>query len=164
MSNEQENFANLLYQKLLEKNQKISFAESFTGGRLVSSIINIPGASQVVNEGVVCYSNLSKQKRLGVKEETLKSVGAVSYEVAEQMVKGLLKGGDCDVAVSTTGIAGPKSDDTLKPVGLCYIGVATKDKIKVEKLLLDGDREKITETAKNTALLLAIDILKQRGK
>ena len=148
-----------LFDLLKLKNIKISVAESFTAGRVVSSIISNSGASRYVHEGVVSYSNLSKSKRLGVKECDLSSVGAVSAEVAYQMAKGLLVEG-VDLAISTTGIAGPKSDDTLKPVGLSYIGIGMKDGIHVYKYVFSGDRETITETAKNTALFLAIKKLK----
>lgn len=149
-----------LFDLLKLKNKKLSVAESFTGGRVVSSIISNPGASEFVMEGVVTYSNLSKVKRLKVRDTDLKSVGAVSPQVAYQMCSGLLMTGDVDIAISTTGIAGPKSDDTLKPVGLCYIGVGMKDGVHVYKYNLRGDRETVTETAKNTALFLAIKKLK----
>ena len=76
------------------------------------------------------------------------------------MAVGLLKTGKCDLAISTTGIAGPKSDNTAKPVGLCYIGIGMKDGVHTYKYNLSGNREEITETAKNTALFLAIKKLK----
>lgn len=148
-----------LFDALKLKNVKISIAESFTGGRIVSSIISNPGASKFVHEGIVSYSNLSKIRRLSVKESDIDSVGAVSPEIAYQMARGLLKEG-VDIAVSTTGIAGPKSDDTYKPVGLCYIGIGTKQSIHVYKYHFSGDRETITETAKNTAMFLTIKRLK----
>lgn len=150
-----------LFDVLKLKNLKLSVAESFTGGRVVNEVIKNSGASAFVNEGVVTYSNQSKVKRLGVKEEDLEKHGAVSAVVAYQMCAGLLRKGDCDIAISTTGIAGPKSDDTKKPVGLCYIGVGTKDGVYTYKLNLSGNREQITETAKNTALFLAIKKLKK---
>ena len=149
-----------LFDLLKLKNLKLSVAESFTGGRIVSSIISNSGASSYVNEGVVSYSNQSKVKRLGVTENDLKKEGAVSSIVAYQMALGLLKTGECDVAISTTGIAGPKSDDTKKPVGLCYIAVGMKNGVHTYRYNLVGSREEITETAKNTALFLAIKILK----
>ena len=93
------------------------------------------------------------------KNEDLKAQGAVSAVVAYQMAVGLLKEG-ADIAVSTTGIAGPKSDDTDKPVGLCYIAVGMKDGVHTYRYKLSGTREEITETAKNTALFLAIKKLK----
>lgn len=149
-----------LFDLLKLRNVKLSTAESFTGGRVISAVISNSGASNYVNEGVVSYSNLSKRERLGVKEEDLKSVGAVSSQVAYEMAAGLIIKGNCDIAISTTGIAGPKSDDTLKPVGLNYIGIGMKDGVHVYKYELKGDREEITETAKNTALFLAIKKLK----
>lgn len=149
-----------LFDLLKLKNKKLSVAESFTGGRVVSDVIRNSGVSAYLNEGLVTYSNESKHNRLSVKSDDLKRYGAVSSQVAYQMALGLLVGGDCDVAIATTGIAGPKSDDTLKPVGLCYIAVGMKDGIHVYKYNLKGGREEITETAKNTALFLAIKKLK----
>lgn len=149
-----------LFDLLKLKDLKLSTAESFTGGGVIREIIKNSGASAYVNEGIVSYSNESKKIRLGVKQEDLYSFGAVSSKVAYQMAAGLLVKGDCDVAISTTGIAGPKSDDTLKPVGLNYIGVGLKDGVHVYKYELKGTREEITETAKNTALFLAIKTLK----
>ena len=148
-----------LFDLLKLKKVKISVAESFTGGRIISEIIRNPGASEFVNEGAVTYSNQSKMKRLGVDKADLEKHGAVSSVVAYQMAAGLLRSG-CDVAISTTGIAGPKSDDTQKPVGLCYIAVGMKDGVHTYRFKLSGNREEITETAKNTALFLAIKKLK----
>ncbi len=149
-----------LYDILKLKNKKISVAESFTGGRIASDIVKNPGVSAYFDEGIVTYSNDSKRNRLSVKREDLQRFGAVSSQVAYQMALGLLIQNSCDVAVATTGIAGPKSDDTLKPVGLCFIAVGTKAGVHVYKYNLKGDREEITETAKNTALFLAIKNLK----
>lgn len=79
--------------------------------------------------------------RLGVTDYTLKKFGAVSNETAYEMAAGLLKEGKCDLAVATTGIAGPDADGTDKPVGLCYIAVGTMDRVRVFRFLLDGDRK-----------------------
>jgi nicotinamide-nucleotide amidase len=149
-----------LFDLLKLKKLTLSVAESFTAGRVTSEIISKPGASEFFKEGIVCYSNESKMERLGVEKGKLISEGAVSSVVAYQMALGLLRTG-VDVAISTTGIAGPKSDNSLKPVGLCYIAVGKKDGIHTYKLNLKGDREKITETAKNTAIFLAIKNLKK---
>jgi nicotinamide-nucleotide amidase len=150
----------VLFNLLKLKEIKLSVAESFTAGRVVSAIIENSGASSYVEEGIVSYSNESKVNRLGVSGEDIAKVGAVSSAVAYQMAAGLLKTGKCDMAISTTGIAGPKSDDTAKPVGLCYVGIGMKDGVHTFKLNLSGTREQITETAKNTALFLAIKKLK----
>ena len=144
----------------------MSCAESFTGGGVGRRIVEIPGASEVYYEGLNTYSNESKKERLGVKESTLQTEGAVSAETAKQMANGLMWRGHCNIAVSTTGIAGPKSDNTSKPVGLCYIAVAVKDGLTFKgttayKYNILGDRKTITETAINYALFLAYRSIKQ---
>lgn len=152
----------VLFEMLKLSKMTISTAESFTGGRIVSSIINNVGASQFVIEGIVCYSNESKISRLGVNKSDLESEGAVSSIVAYQMALGLLNGEKPDMAIATTGLAGPESDGSKKPVGLCYIAVGTRKGIHVYKFNFNGNREDITETAKNAALFLAIKNI-QRG-
>ncbi len=149
-----------LYDLLKLRRMKISVAESFTGGGISSRLVSVPGVSEVYFEGLNTYANGSKQARLGVDELTLKQFGAVSDRTAYEMAEGLLKAGNCDIAISTTGIAGPKSDNTAKPVGLAYIGVGTAEEIKVYKFNYKGDRESITRTAINDALFLAYKMLK----
>ncbi len=149
-----------LFQLLKLRRMKISVAESFTGGGICKRLVDVPGISEVFYEGLNTYSNESKQDRLGVKELTLKQYGAVSEQTAFEMAEGLLKNKKCDICIATTGIAGPKSDNTSKPVGLIYIAVGTQDKISVYKYNLKGDRNKITQTAINLALFLAFKTLK----
>ncbi len=151
----------VLFELLKLKKKKLSVAESFTGGTVVSSIIENSGASSVLHEGIVSYSNESKLIRLSVKEHDLEKHGAVSARVAFEMASGLLKDSYCDLAISTTGIAGPKSDNTQKPVGLCYIAIGDRKDVVVYKYKFNGDRTEITQTAKNTALFLAIRKLKK---
>ena len=91
---------------------------------------------------------------------TIKSTGAVSAETAYEMAEGLIRQGHCDVSVATTGIAGPKSDNTKKPVGLCYISVGLKDGVTVYKYNFSGDRKTITNTAINYALFLVYSAIK----
>lgn len=133
---------------------RICTAESFTGGGVARQLVTVPGASKFLYEGVVAYDNGAKQERLGVSDQTLKFKGAVSSEAAYEMAAGLLKTGNCDIAVATTGIAGPSSDGTKKPVGLCYIAVGTQERVRVFEYHLKGDREAITETAIRLALFL----------
>lgn len=152
--------AGRLFELLKLRKFKISCAESFTGGGVGQRIVEIPGASEVYYEGLNTYSNESKKERLAVKDVTLKTDGAVSAETAKQMASGLMWRGRCNVAISTTGIAGPTSDNSSKPVGLCYIGIALKDSSSfkgttVYSYNLKGDRKTITETAINYALFLA---------
>lgn len=149
-----------LYRLLKLRRMKIAVAESFTGGGMAKALVSVSGISEVYTEGLNTYSNESKAARLGVKELTLKQYGAVSAETAYEMAAGLLAAGSCDIAISTTGIAGPKSDNTQKPVGLAYIGIGVKDDIAVYKFNFEGDRETITNTAINRALFLAYKRLK----
>lgn len=142
------------------RRMKICTAESFTGGGVGKRLVEVSGVSEVFFEALNTYSNESKMQRLGVKEVTLNKHGAVSAETAREMVEGLLKTGNCNVAVSTTGIAGPKSDNTLKPVGLAYIGVGVGEDISVYQFNFVGDRQTITETAINQALFLTYKRLK----
>ncbi len=139
---------------------KISVAESFTGGRISSLITSISGASAIFYEGVVAYNEFSKNKRLGVKEDTLKKHYPVSEEVAHEMCLGLLKDSLADIAVSTTGIAGPNSDDSGYPVGLCYFCVGSKKRSAVYKYMLSGSREEIINKGVKTALFLTVKALR----
>lgn len=119
---------------LIEKNLKLATAESCTGGLIGKRITNVSGASKVFDCGIISYSNEIKHRILGVSEEALKKYGAVSAEVAKQMAKGALAVSGADIAVSVTGIAGPNSDGTSKPVGLSYIALADKDTVWVKEL------------------------------
>ena len=142
------------------RRRKISLAESFTGGGIAKRLTSVSGASEVYFEGLNTYNENSKIKRLGVTEYTLRTLGAVSDQTAYEMAYGLLNTGDCDIAVATTGIAGPKSDKSMQPVGLCYIAVGTKERIRVYRYIFDGDRKEITEKAINYALFFAYRQLK----
>ena len=133
----------------------IATAESFTGGGVGRELVRVPGASAVFYEGLNTYDNQSKKERLGVSDYTLMQHGAVSDETAYEMAAGLVAGGHCDISIATTGIAGPQSDHTNKPVGLCFIAIGTRERVRVFRFRLSGDRETITQTAINLALFLA---------
>ena len=152
--------AERLFQLLKLRRAKISVAESFTGGGIAKKLVEIPGISEVYLEGLNTYSNESKILRLGVKEFTLDRFGAVSEQTACEMVEGLKKASGCDVCISTTGIAGPSSDGTSKPVGLIYIAVLVGDNCSVFEYNLKGNRENITNTAINLALFHTYKLLK----
>ena len=152
--------AQQLVSLLSVRGKKISVAESFTGGGVAKSIVSIPGASAVYFEGLNTYDELAKIKRLGVTEYTLNSYGAVSDQTAYEMATGLMATGNCDICIATTGIAGPKTDRSMLPVGLCYIAIGTREKVFVYRYIFDGDREEITETAIKHALFLAYKQLK----
>lgn len=134
---------------------KISVAESFTGGGIARRLTAVSGASEVYFEGLNTYNERSKLKRLGVSEYTLRTFGAVSEQCAYEMCAGLLKTDDCNLALATTGIAGPNTDKSMLPVGLCYLAVGTKERIFVYRYKFDGSRTDISEKAINYALFLA---------
>ncbi len=125
---------------LLEKNLTISVAESCTGGKLSSMLIEYPGISKVFLEGAITYTNETKMKVLGVKNETLEKYGAVSEECAMEMAEGMAKYSNSAIALSTTGIAGPDGGTSEKPVGLVYIGLYFRGKTKVFNLSYSRSR------------------------
>ena len=142
------------------RGKKISVAESFTGGGVARRLVSVSGASEVYFEGLNAYNEISKIIRLGVREYTLKSYGAVSDSTAYEMAASLIAAGDVQISIATTGIAGPKSDRTDAPVGLSYIAIGTKEKVFVFRFHFEGTREEITEKAINHALFLAYRELK----
>ena len=115
-------------ENLKQKNKTLALAESCTGGWVSKLVTDISGASAVYQGGVCSYSNEVKMKILGVKEETLASFGAVSEQVAVQMAEGVRKALNSDIGIGITGIAGPLSDNTAKPVGLIYVAIADETK------------------------------------
>ena len=145
---------------LKEKNLVVSVAESFTGGNISAKITSVSGASSVFYEGVVAYNEGAKNARLCVSAQTLQEFKPVSYQVANQMAQGLLLNGNAQIGLSTTGIAGPNSDDSNFPVGLCFIGVCFGDKTCVYKYNFSGDRAEIIKKGVQTALNLLIFKLK----
>ena len=151
---------NTIYEclNLGEKPLTISTAESCTGGMVASKLIEVPGISENFIESIVSYSNEAKIKRLKVKKETLEKYGAVSEEVAREMLAGL----KTDVGISTTGIAGPGGGTKDKPVGLVYIGIKVKNEVKVFKRELKGDRNKIRQRAMMHALYNLLKILSKK--
>jgi PncC family amidohydrolase len=116
-----------VHEKFLANGKKIAFAESCTGGLLMSSLTKFPGASNYLLGGVVCYSNELKERLLNVSIETLKIFGAVSQECALEMSTNLLHLTTCDIAVSVTGILGPSGGSVAKPVGTVFFSIIDRD-------------------------------------
>ncbi|NRG18762.1 CinA family protein [Rhizobiales bacterium] len=116
--------AQALIAECTEKGLMIATAESCTGGLVAGLLTEIAGSSAVVDRGFVTYSNTAKTEMLGVPEDLIANVGAVSREVAIAMAKGALARSRADIAVSVTGIAGPGGGSEEKPVGLVHFAVA----------------------------------------
>lgn len=136
-------------------------AESCTGGLLGAKITNVPGSSSYFKEGVICYSNQSKCRILGVSPITLKRYGAVSKQAVLEMARGIKNMAQSDYGLSISGIAGPTGGTKTKPVGLIYIGLATPKDILYQKHLFHGDRQTIRERAALAALDFLCHILRQ---
>ena len=146
---------------LKEQGLTVSFAESCTGGLLSKCITDVPGASDVLPGGVCAYSNLIKYRVHGVDAPTLDQYGAVSAPVALRMARGVKRLMGSSFGVGTTGIAGPASDNTEKPVGLVYIGLALpKGGYIVHEEHFSGSRDEIRTQTAEKALEYLLHYLK----
>ena len=150
--------AEVCHHALIRAGKTLAVAESCTGGRLADAFICYPGSSAYFIEGDVTYSNDAKMRRLGVKAETLGTVGAVSEECAKEMAEGVRRASGADYALSTTGYAGPDGGEKDKPVGTVFIALADETGTVVKRLHLFGDRDRI----RHTATLHALDLLRRK--
>jgi len=141
-------------QELLRANKMtITTAESCTGGLVAHLITKISGSSDIFNGAIVSYSNDIKHKELKVKNETLKSFGAVSKETVEEMLKGTLEKFSANFAIAISGIAGPSGGTKNKPVGTVVIGICdSKDHKIVDTYHFKGTREEVQIQAAKTSL------------
>jgi len=144
---------------LRERNLTLAIAESCTGGLLGHIITQVPGSSDYFMGGVIAYQNDAKTKLLGVKGTTIKRYGAVSRQTAIEMADGARRTFHADIALSTTGIAGPGGGTAEKPVGLVYIGLAAMRGKMVEKHLFSGSRHNIKKKAAYAALVILDEYL-----
>ena len=147
---------------LNEKGLVLATAESCTGGLIAKRITDVSGSSAVFNCGIVSYSNEVKEKVLGVSYKTLETYGAVSEQTVREMVKGALKISGADIAVSVSGIAGPNSDNTEKPVGLIFLAVSNGKTITVKQLnntFTENIRENNRQSASDEALKMILDLV-----
>lgn len=150
----------LLVEWLKGKELSVTTAESCTGGLLAGKILDVSGASAVYNEGYITYSNESKSKLIGVEESTLEKYGAVSKETAMEMAVGAALKANADMAIVTTGIAGPGGGSEDKPVGLVFIAVYLSGEVVYGKYLFEGDRASVRNQAVKSAIELAIKVCK----
>jgi len=144
---------------LNKKGWTLALGESCTGGLIAHRITDVPGSSDYFLGGVTAYSNLVKERLLGVKRETLIAVGAASEETAREMAQGARHTIGSDVGISVTCIAGPGGGTDEKPVGLTYVGASTPDGEWFERHVFEGDRQSIKEAAANAALELLLNAL-----
>ena len=140
----------------------VAAAESLTGGNVSARITAISGSSDYFLGGIVAYSNAAKASLLGVSEETLATRGAVSAECAREMAEGARRAFGADVAVATTGIAGPGGATERKPVGLVYVALAGPDGVTTEEFHFPGGRAVVTDASAEAALLMLLRGLERR--
>lgn len=149
--------------ELTRRGETLAVAESLTGGMLASEIVCVPGASAVFRGGVVSYATDVKASVLGVDAALLAREGAVHPEVAAQMAAGVARvlgepDAECDLALATTGVAGPDPQDG-QPVGTVFVAVRYRGDVEVRRLALEGDRPSIRRGAVDAALAVALDAL-----
>ncbi len=159
-SEDGETLEEVLVKELKECGKTFSVAESFTGGLISTRTVSVSGASGVFYEGLVTYGSSAKIRRLHVKVQTIEKYGIVSEEVAKEMTQGLLANRIADYALSTTGCAGPDTDEYDTPVGLCYVAIACAEGTLILELMIDGDRNYIRNTATNCALFNFIGVIR----
>jgi PncC family amidohydrolase len=140
----------------------VATAESCTGGNVAAALTSLAGSSDYVMGGIVSYSNSAKAKLLGVPQEILDTRGAVSPECARAMAEGARRAFETDVAVSTTGIAGPGGGTARKPVGLVYIAVTDDSGTTAVEHIFSGDRAAITSAATEAALAMLLERIERK--
>jgi nicotinamide-nucleotide amidase len=138
--------------ELRRTGMRLAVAESCTGGLVTARLVSLPGISEHLEEAVVAYANAAKVRRLGVREETLETHGAVGPETAVEMAEGIRRAAGVDVGLSTTGIAGPGGGTPEKPVGLVLTGISVRGRTAWDRHVHFGDRDTIRDRAAKTAL------------
>jgi PncC family amidohydrolase len=140
---------------------KLSTAESCTGGLLSSRLTDIAGSSAYTKENFITYANEAKIEILDVKPETIEKYGAVSEECAKEMAEGLYNKTGCDIAISTTGIAGPTSNEEGKSIGLMYVAIKNKYSLECKEINVNPQhsRRMIKYIFTQEALKFLIDFL-----
>lgn len=150
-----------IFYHLDQKKWMIATAESCTGGMIGAALTDMAGSSAYFDRGFITYSNDAKMTLLDVQPLTIEKFGAVSEQTARLMARGAHAHSNADLAVSTTGIAGPGGGSVDKPVGLVYIALATADEAFVHRHVFDGDRVSIRHQTVVAALTHILDFLQQ---
>ncbi len=134
------------------RKQTLSVAESCTGGLIGHRLTSVPGSSLYFERGVIVYSNRSKIEMLGVRQNTIDTYGAVSYQTAREMAEGVRSISKTDMGLAVTGIAGPSGGERNKPVGTVFIGLSVGDEIFSSQYLFSGTRERVKTNTSEMAL------------
>lgn len=145
--------------KLAEKNLWVGTAESCTGGRLAGMFASIPEASDHFTGGIVSYAEDVKKNILGVPAAAIEQYGVVSRPVAEQMASGASRVLGCSCALATTGFAGPDGGLPDAPVGTVWIAALVNGRMRAERFLFHGDRQRIAGQSSFRALQMLLQLL-----
>lgn len=157
--------AELVVRAAIDAGLTLATAESLTAGALVARLVDVPGASGCVAGGAACYSYAAKTRVLGVDAALLERTGAVTAEVATAMARGALRAYGSDVAVSTTGVAGPGPDARGVPAGTVFLAAVTADGVppRVRELHLGGGRAAVRAGAAEAGIALLAEALGVAG-
>ncbi len=153
----------ILHNMMITKNDSLCTAESCTGGYLANQIISTPGSSKYFKGSIIAYSNEIKQNILQVPAELIKQHGAVSRQVVECMARNALNILNADIAIATSGIAGPDGATESKPVGTTWIAIARKKYMWAEQFIFGNDRFSNIQRTSNTALAKLILLLNNKA-
>lgn len=164
ISFDEETMAEMLERLLSNKHYTIATAESCTGGMVGSELTDVPGSSAYYKGGVITYCDEMKHSMLKVSKRTLATKGAVSGETARQMAEGCRALFGTDLAISTTGIAGPGGAAPGKPIGLVYISIAGPQGVKTYKNIFTGNRSEVRVRTSKKALYYAVKYLREEIK
>ncbi len=160
ISEEVENLELALHQKLTDSKQSIAFAESCTGGLLVSHLAQIPGASVFLKGGIVAYGTDIKINMLQIPKQLINRHSVVSEEVAKAMAENIRRMMHADFGVATTGNAGPTKGDSNAEVGTCIIAIADKNNVQAYRFLHGQPREKAVNRTVSKAYELMLKWIK----
>jgi nicotinamide-nucleotide amidase len=160
ISKQIEEFADQLNKSLLEKGLIITTAESCTGGLVSAFITAIDGSSQFFDSSFITYSNQAKSEMLSVSSKTLKQFGAVSEQVAHEMLLGAIENSGASIGISITGIAGPTGGTVDKPVGTVCFAFGLVNDLRISTEIFIGDRKEVRYLATKFAIESLIEYLK----
>ena len=139
----------------------LATAESITAGGIGAAVTQVPGSSKVYAGGIISYTDAVKHRQLGVPEQLLEQLGAVSAPVAEAMAQGVRLRLGADIGLSVTGLAGPGGDSFGNPVGTVYIGCSFADRTLSRTYSNRGDRDSIRSQTIRAALELVLEGLEK---
>lgn len=162
MTDQTDELATAVLERLRDRDETVATAESLTGGLVCATLVDAPGASEVVRGAIVAYAADVKAQVLGVDDQQIASHGTIDAEVARQMAEGIRLRLGATWGLATTGNAGPESSEG-KPVGAVFIAVAGPGASSVRELALSGDRDEIRRSTTTATLSLLLATLEEQS-